>query len=102
MASARLVGLLGLALRSRALAIGRTACRRAAARGRLYLVIVARDAGKSIERDAGMSAARQRLRSDLDKVQLGALLGRASVAVVGLMDENLARGIQDSASERRR
>ena len=89
----KLAGMLGLARRAGTLVVGRSACKRAALQGRVALLILARDAGPSAERDAGATAARRTLRCDADKVELGRWVGRSSVAVVAVTDPNLAAGI---------
>jgi ribosomal protein L7Ae-like RNA K-turn-binding protein len=89
----KLAGMLGLARRAGALAVGRSACKQAALQGRVALLILARDAGPSAGRDAGADAARRTLRCDADKAELGRWVGRSSVAVVAVTDANLAAGI---------
>ena len=93
----RLQGLLGLALRKRAVAFGRTACRRAAERGRLHLVLVASDAGDSALRDGAVPATVPSLRVPLDKTELGHLTGRAALALLGITDPHLSAGLIECA-----
>jgi hypothetical protein len=90
-------GLLGLALRARALAIGREACKRAARRGELHALVLADDAGRSAARDCGAVPATVLLRSGLDKRALGALVGRGDVAALGITDPHLAAGMRRQA-----
>lgn len=92
-----LARLLGLALRGRTAVIGREACKRAARRGALHLLLVARDAGRSAARDCGATAATRVLAAGLDKRALGELVGRGDVAAVGIIDPNLADGIARQA-----
>ncbi len=93
----RLEALLGLALRKRAVVFGRTACRRAAERGRLHLVLVAADAGSSAVRDGGISSNVTSLQVRLDKVELGRMLGRAEIALLGITDPHFAAGLRECA-----
>lgn len=93
----RLHGLLGLALRKRAVAFGRTACRRAARRGDLHLVLVASDAGSSAVRDGAVPSEVESLRVDLDKDALGQLMGRAELALLGITDPHLSAGLLECA-----
>ncbi|HZM14760.1 MAG TPA: hypothetical protein VFE28_02055 [Candidatus Krumholzibacteria bacterium] len=86
----KLRNLLGQAHRARKLALGRSACRRAAGTGRLHAVFVARDAGASAVRDSGVGETVACVAVDLDKEQLGSLVGRASVAILGVLDPRLA------------
>lgn len=91
--------LAGFALRSRHAAIGREACKAAAARGRLGVLVVAADAGQSAARDClgGSSVPVVRLRA-ADKRALGALAGRDALAVLGITDPALASGVCRAAA----
>jgi hypothetical protein len=88
-----LARLIGLAMRGRAVTVGREACKRAARNGVLYALLMARDAGGSAARDCGATATTRVLGSGLDKRQLGELVGRSEVAALGITDPNLADGI---------
>ena len=85
--------LIGLAMRGRKVALGRAACRQAAALRRLHLVLIARDAGVNAERDGAAGRATECVRLDLDKQQLGSMVGRDSVAILGVLDPHLATGL---------
>ena len=89
---------LGLARRAGALTFGRSACRRAVLAGHCRLLVVARDAGSSVEKDSGAGPQLPVVRSELSKEELGQRLGRSSVAVVGLTDVDLARGLLGTAT----
>ena len=93
MEAQKLRGLLGLARRGQKLALGRAACRQAGRDGRLHLLLVARDAGASAVRDATGSNAVRCVHVDLDKQQLGGLVGRGAVAILGVLDPHLASGL---------
>ncbi len=85
--------LIGLAMRGRRVALGRAACRQAAGERRLYLVLIASDAGASAERDGAAGRATECLRVALDKQQLGSMVGRDSVAILGILDPHVASGL---------
>jgi ribosomal protein L30E len=90
--------LVGLAVRSRTVTVGREACKRAARRGELYVLLVAEDAGRSAARDCGATAATRVLHSRMDKRELGALVGRDAVAALGITDPHLADGLMRHAA----
>lgn len=85
--------LVGQAQRCRATAIGREACRRAARRGNLHALLLATDAGRSAARDCGWRFPVPLLQSGLDKNELGALVGRATLAALGITTPALAAGL---------
>ena len=93
----RLQGLLGLAIRKRGVAFGRMACRRAAERGKLYLVLVATDAGESALRDSALPSSVRILDAQFDKAELGKLVGRAELALLGITDPHLSAGLLECA-----
>jgi hypothetical protein len=96
-----LVGFVGLALRARAVVLGREACKRAARAGDLCVLVVARDAGGSAARDAGASDGMPVVRLELDRTGLGQLAGRQSLAVLGITDPHLADGLLRAAAQAR-
>jgi ribosomal protein L7Ae-like RNA K-turn-binding protein len=85
--------LVGQAQRCRATAIGREACRRAARRGQLHALLLATDAGRSAARDCGWRPPVPLLQSGLDKNELGELVGRATLAALGITVPALANGL---------
>jgi len=89
----KLRSLLGLALRARKLGVGRAACRQAVRDRRLHLLLVARDAGASAVRDAAGGNEVTCVHVDLDKQQLGGLVGRTAVAILGILDPHVASGL---------
>ena len=95
---AKVESFLGLARRAGALTFGRTACRRAVLAGRCRLLVIALGAGSSVEKDSGAGSLVPVLMSELTKEELGQRLGRASVAVVGMTDVDLARGLLKTAT----
>jgi hypothetical protein len=86
-------GLIGQAQRCRGTAIGREACRRAARRGTLHALLLASDAGRSVARDCGWRPSVPLLQSGLDKNELGALVGRTTLAALGITVAALAAGM---------
>ncbi|UCE01649.1 MAG: hypothetical protein JSW67_10220 [Candidatus Latescibacterota bacterium] len=99
MTSRRFEALIGLALRTRSAALGRHACRRAAERRTLHALVVARDAGASAVRDGGVPEDVPQVRVDLDKRQLGMLVGRTELALLGITEPHLAAGLIESVAE---
>jgi ribosomal protein L7Ae-like RNA K-turn-binding protein len=93
----KLRALVGMAIRSRSIAVGREACKRAARRKELHVLLLAADAGGSAARDCGAGPGVRVLRAGLDKQALGALLGRESVAAIGITDAGLAAGLAQHA-----
>lgn len=91
--------LLGLALRSRRVAMGRAACKRAARDGRLHLLLLAADAGTTALRDAGHGAGIECLHLRQDKFELGAWVGREAVAVLGILDPHVAAGLLEASRD---
>ena len=91
--AAKVQSFVGLARRSGSVALGRSACRRAAHQGKLRLLVLAQGAGASVVRDSGAAEGVPVLQSELDKEQWGQQLGRGSVAVLGITDVDLARGL---------
>ena len=85
--------LVGLALRSRSVALGRLACKRAARKGELHALLLADDAGASAARDCGAATGVPLLRAGLDKRGLGALVGRTELAALGITNAGLAAGL---------
>lgn len=90
-----LEGLLGLARRAGKLALGKEAVESALTHRKVYLLIVAQDASQStigkLEHRAVMHSV-PCLHLD-SRDELGRLMGRDTLAVVGLLDPSFARGI---------
>lgn len=89
--------LLGLGLRQRVVALGRTACRRAGRRGRLHLVLIAADAGDSALRDGAVPPHVACMHLPFGKAELGGVVGRTQLAVLGVTDPHLAAGLLECA-----
>lgn len=94
----RVLGLLGLGIRARGAVVGVEQARQAAHKGTLAHAIVADDASphsldkivpllraKGVQSSGGFSAA-----------SLGAIAGRETTAVIGILDPRLADGIRDA------
>jgi ribosomal protein L7Ae-like RNA K-turn-binding protein len=101
----RALGLVGLGLRGRLAIVGVQQVRDAAKRGKLRLALVARDASpNSLNKVAPLLAARGVQTMEIFSAEeLGRMCSRESVAVIGILDAGLARGIRaavddDSAS----
>lgn len=90
--------LAGLGVRARTAVVGVQQVRRAAARGRLKLVLVAADASRN-SRDKVLPLLNARGVPILEvssAYALGATTGRVSTAAVGVLDASLARGIREA------
>jgi ribosomal protein L7Ae-like RNA K-turn-binding protein len=94
---AKVDSFLGLSRRAGALVLGRTACRRAVANGTCHLLVVAAGAGASALIESGGGGRVPILESELSKEELGQRLGRSSLAVLGMTDADLARGLLQTA-----
>ena len=95
---AKVESFVGLARRSGAIALGRSACRRAAHKGKLRLLVLAKGAGASVVRDSGAAEGVPILQSEMTKEEWGQRLGRSSVAVLGFTDADLSRGLLQVAA----
>ena len=92
----KVLGLVGLGVRGRLAVIGVERVREAAAKGRLKLAIVARDASKnSLDKVVPLlEAKRVRIVDGISAASLGAAVGRDATAVIGIVDAQLAKGIR--------
>lgn len=93
----RLLGLIGLGIRSRRAVVGVQQVRAAVQRGRVVLAIVAPDVSRH-SRDKILPLLKARgivTVEGPDAARLGAAAGKDTTAVVGIVDENLARGIRE-------
>ncbi len=92
----RLLGLLGLGVRSRGAIIGVEQVRDAARRGKLKIAVVAPDVSRhSLDKIVPLLRARHvRYVEGPSAAALGAAVGRETTAVVGVTDGQLARGIR--------
>ena len=93
----KLASLIGLGVRGRMVVVGVEQVRMAAAKNRLAYAIVAPDASRnSLEKVVPLlNARRVRFVEALGADELGAAVGRQSTAVVGIVDETLARGMRE-------
>jgi ribosomal protein L7Ae-like RNA K-turn-binding protein len=96
-AESKVLRLLGLGVRGRGAVVGVERVREAAANGTLVLAVVAPNASRhSLDKVLPLLAAKR-----VPVVQgpsaeaLGHAVGRETTAAVGVVDRNLARGIQD-------
>ena len=92
----KLLGLLGLGLRGRLVVVGVEQVRMAARRGRLALAVVAPDASAHSRKKMLplLQAKRIHVVDGPPAATLGAAVGRDSAAAVGVVDDDLARGIR--------
>ncbi len=95
----KILGLIGLAAKAGQLVKGTDAVLEGLANGKVHLVIVAVDAGKVVSADVTASCTANGVPGYrckvLDKEKLGALMGRAALAVIGITSINFARGIEN-------
>jgi ribosomal protein L7Ae-like RNA K-turn-binding protein len=96
---ARILGLVGLGVRSRRVVVGVEMVRAAAKKGTLVLAIVAPDASRhSRDKVLPLLAAKGvQVIEGPSAAALGAAAGRESTAAVGVIDRDLARGISGIA-----
>jgi ribosomal protein L7Ae-like RNA K-turn-binding protein len=93
----KLLRLLGLGVRSRGAVVGVERVREAATKGTLALAVVAPDASRhSLDKVVPLLAAKRVAMLEGPSAQvLGHAVGRETTAAVGVIDRNLARGIQE-------
>ncbi len=93
----RLLRLIGLGVRSRAVVVGVEQVRNAAKRDRLALAIIAPDASRnSLDKVVPLlNGRRVRFFEGPSAAELGAAVGREQTAAVGIVDRNLARGMRE-------
>ena len=92
----KLLGLLGLGVRSRGAVVGVQQVRDAAMKGKLRFAVVAPDvSGHSRDKIVPLLVARRiRYVEGPSAAVLGRAVGRETTAVVGVLDGQLARGIR--------
>jgi len=97
----RLLGLVGLGVRARNAVVGVEQVRVQARKGKLALAVVAPDASpNSLKKVLPLlQALRIRMVQGPGAAALGAVVGRESTAVVGIIDPSLARGIRKVMEE---
>jgi ribosomal protein L7Ae-like RNA K-turn-binding protein len=91
----RVLGLLGLGVRGRLALVGVDRVREAVKRGTVCVAVVARDASpNSRQKVDGLLAGRRVPTLEIDSAAaLGAVAGRETTAVIGVVDRQLADGI---------
>lgn len=100
-AKRKVLGLIGLGLRGRLAVVGVQMVREAAKRGRLEVALVASDAAQnSLDKISPLLGARgvPVIRA-FSAAELGDVAGRESVAVIGVTDVGLAKGIKEVVLE---
>jgi ribosomal protein L7Ae-like RNA K-turn-binding protein len=98
-ARGRILRLLGLGVRARGAVVGVDQVRAAALRETLALAVVAPDASPhSLDKVMPLLAAKRvAIVTGPTAEELGRAVGRQTTAAIGVMDRNLARGIQEAA-----
>jgi ribosomal protein L7Ae-like RNA K-turn-binding protein len=91
----RVLGLLGLGVRGRLALVGVDRVREAVKRGTVCVAVVARDASpNSRQKVDGLLAGRRVPTLEIESAgALGAVAGRETTAVIGVVDRQLADGI---------
>jgi ribosomal protein L7Ae-like RNA K-turn-binding protein len=99
-AEQRMLRLLGLGVRSRGAVVGVQQVREAARRNKVVFAVVAADASRnSLDKIVPLlNARRVRFIEVPSAVELGAAVGRDQTAVVGVVDRQLAAGINDAVT----
>lgn len=94
-AKRKVLGLVGLGLRGRLAVVGVQQVRDAAKHGKLKVALVASDASKnSLDKVSGLLKALDvPVVGALSAAELGGVAGREAVAVIGVINAGLARGI---------
>lgn len=93
-------GLLGLGVRGRLVVVGAERVKLDAAKGAVCLAVVAQDASRhSLDKVVPLLRARRiEMIAWPSARELGAAVGRESTAVVGIVDQALARGIRGAVA----
>ena len=99
-AKRKVLGLVGLGLRGRLAVVGVQQVRDAAKRGKLKIALVASDASQnSLDKVESLLAARKvAVVRSFSGRELGEVAGRELVAVIGVSDAGLAKGISSAIS----
>jgi ribosomal protein L7Ae-like RNA K-turn-binding protein len=94
-AKRKVLGLVGLGIRGRHAVVGVQLVRDAAKRGRLKVALVASDASQnSLDKVSSLLKARQvPVIGSMSGAELGGVAGREAVAVIGITNAGLAKGI---------
>ena len=97
----KILGLVGLGLRGRLAVVGVQQVRDAAKRGRLKVALVASDVSQnSLDKVSPLlNAKRVQVIDVFSGAELGNVAGRESVAVIGVTDAGLAKGIKEVVLE---
>ena len=92
----KVLGLIGLGVRGRLAVVGVQQVRDAAMRGKLRYAVIAPDVSKhSLDKVVPLlNAKRVTILEGPSAAELGALAGRETTAVIGVVDVHLARGIR--------
>ncbi len=103
MNEAKIKTLLGLAIRARKLAIGASAVDANIRKRAVRLILLANDAGANTERKICNQLETHEVKCPIIRYQtkdeIGAILNRTDVSVVGVLDRNFAAGIAGHARD---
>lgn len=96
----RVLGLVGLGLRGRLVVTGTEQVKRAAQKGGVQLVLLARDASRhSVDKLGPLLRARGvEVMEWPSAAELGGAVGRETTVAIGIVDQALARGIRGAVS----
>lgn len=88
---------MGFAKRANKLTLGRRATVKALKKGKIALVILAKDAGEAIRREIVKLSEEANIKvfSLASKRDMGEAIGRESCSVLGLMDSRMAQGVME-------
>lgn len=98
------LGMIGLARRAGRAALGREETIRLLERGKIHTVVIAKDAGRSLRTamDRAMETCDSlALITSASKEELGHALGRSTLGVVGIADEEFGRQIRQLVQQNR-
>ena len=92
MSEEKVITMLGFANKAGKLAIGRSAVQATNFKNKLYAVLVATDASEKIE--AIVQDVQKETFRCCTKNELGQILGRTEVAIIGILDQGFAKSIR--------
>ena len=93
----KVITLLGFANKAGKLAIGRSAVQATNFKNKLYAVLVATDASEKIE--AIVEEVEKETFRCCSKDELGQILGRNEVAIIGILDQGFAKSIRKAMKD---
>ncbi len=97
MSKEKVITMLGFANKAGKLAIGRSAVQASNSKNKLYAVLVAEDASEKIEAIIEQ-VGKETFRCCI-KDELGQILGRTEVAIIGILDQGFAKSIRKAMKD---